>query len=235
LPVPADKSTILRQIDDVLTRFKQVEKKHLKIGQHTDGTWIEAPSDEEEETVTLLTHAIERFRPPGTIAYGDRAIALVSEQSLSGGSRIRSLACILTALRSDYEADRLQSFRELVHADLFADLLEQADHLLEQGYKDAAAVTAGAVLEEHLRKLCSRHTVPTTFTDGAGNVRPKKLDTMNADLAKSSAYGKIEQQSVTAWAAIRNAVAHGEYTKYTSEGVLLMIAGVRSFIGRHPA
>jgi hypothetical protein len=123
----------------------------------------------------------------------------------------------------------------MVHADLFADFLEMADHLLEQGYKVAAAVTAGAVLEEHLRKLCGLHSVAATFADASGKTRPKKLDTMNADLAKVAAYGKIEQQSVTAWAAVRNAAAHGDNTSYDDKQVQHMIDGCRDFITRHPA
>lgn len=111
---------------------------------------------------------------------------------------MRALAAMLTALRSVYASECLQSSRELVHAELFADFQEMADHLSEQGYKDSAAVNAGVVLEEHLRKLCDSHAVPTTFTDRAGNARPKRLDTMSAELAKASDYGKIEQQSVTA-------------------------------------
>jgi hypothetical protein len=60
---------------------------------------------------------------------------------------------VLRALRADYEAGRLQSFQELVHADLFSDFLEMAEYFLQEGYKDPAAVIAGGVLEQHLRKL----------------------------------------------------------------------------------
>jgi hypothetical protein len=35
-----------------------------------------------------------------------------------------------------------------------------AQHLLEQNYKDAAAVMVGGVLEEHLRQLCIAASVP---------------------------------------------------------------------------
>jgi hypothetical protein len=188
---------------------------------------------EAAEVISLVTHSVQRFRPPGAVAFGDEA--LTKNYHRDPVVTMRILGGILTALRADYEAGRLQSFRELVHADLFADFLEMADHLQEQGYKDAAAVTAGAVLEEHLRKLCGRHGVPTTVTDGSGTVRPKKLDTMNADLAKAGAYNKVEQHSVPAWAAVRNAAAHGERDKFEAGQVRGMIDGIRSFVVRHPA
>jgi hypothetical protein len=115
----------------------------------------------------------------------------------------------------------------LIHADLFSDFLEMAEYFQDEGFKDPAAVLAGSVLEEHLRKLCGKHgiTVPA---------RPK-LDTMNADLAKAYAYDKNEQKSVTAWAGIRNDAAHGKFTNYTKDQVKLMILGIRDFIARHKA
>ncbi len=241
--MPVDTSTAILQMDEVLNRFREVELDHQRGDEESQASWMEASSswievasDVEAEMVALLTHTIERFRPLRTMAYGDEALArVVSAQERGSWYRMRALAGILTSLRAEYQAGRLQSFRELVHADLFADFLEMASHLLEQGYKDAAEVTAGAVLEEHIRKLCGLHAVPTTFTDGSGNTRPKKLDTMNADLAKAGAYGKIEQQSVTAWAAIRNAAAHADYAKYTADQVRMLIEGVRGFITRHSA
>ncbi|MFZ0592306.1 MAG: hypothetical protein WAM39_17735, partial [Bryobacteraceae bacterium] len=96
---------------------------------------------------------------------------------------------------------------ELVHADVFSDFLEMADHLLEQGYKDAAAVIVGSVLEEHLRKLCQKHGLGTTINSGA----PKKADLINADLAGAMVYPKLDQKNVTAWLDVRNKAAHGKY------------------------
>jgi hypothetical protein len=61
-----------------------------------------------------------------------------------------------------------------------------AEYLQQEGYKDPAAVMAGGVLEEHLRKLCGKHGV---------TVSPKpKLDSMNSDLAKAGAYNKNDQR-----------------------------------------
>jgi hypothetical protein len=102
---------------------------------------------------------------------------------------------MLQALRDDYESGYLQSVVELVHADLFADFLDMADHLIQQGYKDPAAVVAGSVLEEHLRKLCDKHGIDVLKADGT----PKKADALNSELAGAGAYSKLDQKSVTAW------------------------------------
>ena len=121
----------------------------------------------------------------------------------------------------------MQTFQELIHADLFSDFLEMAEYFLQEGYRHPAAVMAGGVLEEHLRKLCAKHGV---------TVPPKpKLDTMNADLAKAVAYNKNDQKQVTAWAGLRNDAAHGNYTNYGDNEIKLMVAGIRDFISRNPA
>jgi hypothetical protein len=214
-----DKTTILWQIDLVLIRFRQVD-------QGSGEQWDEL---EEAEVSALVRNAIELFRPPNASVYNDEALAAMMSDS-SGLYLLRRMVGLLTALRADYEADRLRTVSELVHADLFDDFLEMATHLLEQNYKDAAAVTAGAVLEEHLRKLCGRHSVPTLTDKG----QPKKLDTMNADLAKAGVYNTIEQKDITTQAGIRNAAAHGKYGEYDVDRVRRMIEVVRGFIARHP-
>jgi hypothetical protein len=61
-----------------------------------------------------------------------------------------------------------------VAAEVFTDFIEMAEHLLEQGYKDPAAVVAGSVLEEHLRQLCHKNAIDTVTVDSSGKANPKK-------------------------------------------------------------
>jgi hypothetical protein len=141
---------------------------------------------------------------------------------------MRILAGILKNLRADYAAGRLQTFRERVHSDVFSDFLEMAEYLIEdEGLKDPAAVLAGGVLEEHLRKLCHKHgiTLPS---------KPK-IDSMNPELARADVYGKNEQKQVTAWAAIRNSAAHLKTTEFDAEQTKQMLAGIRHFLSVYPA
>jgi hypothetical protein len=215
--MPIDKTTALAQIDAVSARRKE-------LGQN----WV---PENVQEITTLSCAAIKRLSPPRS-AYLDQ-MESVLKNTVKSISRSRDeevefrLRGILGALRGDYDAGRLQSFEELIHADLFSDFLEMAEYFLQEGYKDPAAVMAGGVLEEHLRKLCGKHGVA---------VPPKpKLDSMNSDLAKAGTYNKNDQKQVTAWAGLRNDAAHGNYSNYTDGEVKLMVAGIRDFISRNPA
>jgi hypothetical protein len=81
------------------------------------------------------------------------------------------LVAILRALREDYAHGYVRTVQELVHADVFADFLDMASELLTKGYKDAAAVIVGSVLEEHLRQLATLNSMSIV----AGS-SPKKAD-----------------------------------------------------------
>jgi len=149
---------------------------------------------------------------------------------------MRNLEGVLKSLADDYRTGRIRPLLERIHSDLFANFLEMAEYLIEdEGLKDPAAILAGGVLEQHIRKLCDKASVATTYMAGKGDIRPKKLSAMNADLPKAGVYGKNEQQQVTAWAGIRNDAAHAHYDRYNIQQIKLMIQGIRDFLQRYPA
>ena len=71
-------------------------------------------------------------------------------------SAVKAGIGILTALLEDTAKGRLQSLRQLVIAEVFSDFLDMAKHLLDHGYKDAAALISGAVLEDGMRRIARR-------------------------------------------------------------------------------
>ncbi len=156
--------------------------------------------------------------------------SIIKRSSVENAYVIPHLAGILTALRTAYAAGDLATITELIHADIFTDFLEMADHLLSEGYKDAAAVIIGSTLEEHLRQLCAKHGIPL---DVAG--KPQKADILNAELAAQSTYSKLDQKSITAWLDLRNKAAHGKYAEYSKDQVAVILLGVRDFMARVPA
>ena len=136
---------------------------------------------------------------------------------------------VLTAIRDQIHGGWMETTRGLVTAEVFADFLEMAAHLLDEKYKDAAAVVMGSVLEEHLRQLCAAGGI--SIEDSSHGVL-RKADGLNAELARTGKYSKLDQKQVTAWLDLRNKAAHGKYAEYTNEQVILMLAGVRDFVSR---
>jgi len=213
--MPLDQKAIIKQIDDVLGKCNSV-----------------ASTEETSKAINLLLSAIQRLAPPdGVYINSAKRYEERFPQLNTMFLTLEPLRGILLALRSDYESGYMQSVVELVHADIFADFLEMADYLLEQGYKDPAAVVTGSVLEAHLRKLCDKNRIAVVKDDG----KPKKADTLNAELAAAGIYSKLDHKNVTAWLDLRNKAAHGHYAEYTKEQVTLMVQAVRDFITRNSA
>jgi hypothetical protein len=193
---------------------------------------------EVHEMMAVVEACLARLAPPRS-TYAKRLQTIGRSPSPMSvqrqAHRFNQLIGMLRALRSDYGAGRTRNFEELVHASLFADLLEQAAELSGNGYHQAAVVLAGCTLEEHLRKLAVKHSVPVTMPDG----KWKKANVVNADLAKAGAYGKTEQAHVEAHLKDRNEAAHPPDPKapavFDRRKVEQLLRFVRDFIGRYPA
>lgn len=132
---------------------------------------------------------------------------------------------VLKAAKDDYENGYVFEARQLIQAEVFDEFLDQAQHLFNTGYRAPAAVIAGSVLEDGLRRLCIR--------DGITLSAKPKIDSMNSDLAKAGVYNVLAQKKITALADLRNKAAHGEWDAFTADDVGQMIAQIRSFMEMH--
>ena len=140
-------------------------------------------------------------------------------------SHVSNLVGLFQGIEHDIDSGMLANLRSLVQAEIFADFLEMAEHLLGEGYKDATAVLLGAVLEDSLRKIADAHSVSTVGPKG----QPLTLDPMNVTLAKKGIYGPLVQKQITSWANLRNDAAHGHFVNYDADQVKQMLHFVQKF------
>jgi hypothetical protein len=176
---------------------------------------------------TRLEAALDRITPPGSTY----ARAVDSVRAKPWHLKVHTLRAIAGALCEDIRAGWLTSVVELAHVDTYAGYLEMAEGLSGQGYKDAAAVIAGTSLEVHMKALATKHSISLQLPNGS----PKKMDAVNAELKAAGTYNALEHKQVTAWLAIRNSAAHGDYGDYDDAAAKAMIQGVRSFADKYPA
>ncbi|HEX3622327.1 MAG TPA: hypothetical protein VHT97_08440, partial [Acidimicrobiales bacterium] len=112
-------------------------------------------------------------------------------------SEARGGRALLQAVREDIEnGDLFESLTGLLTAEVFNDFLSMAEHLLEQGYKDAAAAQIGAVLENGLRRIATK-----AGTSGSN------LGKLNDACLAEGVYSRLVHQQVTVWIATRNKAA----------------------------
>jgi len=121
----------------------------------------------------------------------------------------------------------MNTYRNLVIAEAFADLYEQGQYLFGQGYFLAAGVIFRAVLEEKLRELClSAECMPDKD-------RPT-INDLNLALYRCEAvsFDKAMMLNVTALAAVGNDAAHNMESLKT-EDVERLMKGTLDFISRY--
>lgn len=137
----------------------------------------------------------------------------------------RNARGVLQSAREDWANGWVRKIQHLVEAEIFVDLLAQAEHLLSKDHYVPAAVLGGAVLEDCLRRLCVRHKIdlPETAT----------MAPMNDALHKHGAYSKVMWAEVAAKGHLRNHAAHGQIEKFTKADVEAMLPFVRRFLADH--
>src|SRR5438046_1720378 len=138
--MPVD-DRFIAQLDELIQEFSALRKR----SQYDDIS--DLPEGEVVRFVTRARAAIHRVAGKPSV-YFDQCEEIIKHGGYTG-YLARQLVGVLDSLRADVPLGYLQTQRELLHGELFADFLEMAQHLLDEGYKDAAAVIAGSALEAH--------------------------------------------------------------------------------------
>jgi hypothetical protein len=138
---------------------------------------------------------------------------------------VSNIVGLFKGIKHDLEAGMLLNMKSLLQAEMFADFLDMAEHLVGEGYKDASAVILGAVLEDSLRKIADACGISTIGSKG----KPLTIDPLNVAVCKSGVYGPLVQKQVTSWANLRNDAAHGHFDNYDVAQVKQMLLFVQKF------
>jgi hypothetical protein len=183
------------------------------------------------------------FPNPGTAQQYERVVALVQHLSYMLGDKGAHWKEQLSPSPSHYESaqrqfnttiqvikevvqdDLLHQIEEFVRAEVFDNLLEQADYLHESGYLTAAGALGRAVLEQQVRSLCDREGLTPT------KARPT-INDYNQALYGGDIYDKLEMKRVDLMATIGNDAAHAKAV--TLDDVKGLLKDVREFLTRQP-
>ncbi len=119
---------------------------------------------------------------------------------------------ILEAALIDYTQGFMADNKLLVSAEVFADFLVQAEILLDNDYKDAAAVVIRAVLEDSLRRVCDANRIEAGKRDGVHQLAEK--------LFRANVLTKVQFKEIEAKKEVGNAAAHGRFDDYEKDDVV---------------
>ncbi len=154
----------------------------------------------------------ELSNPWKSIFDGDKGNSLVNAMTILGG---------IKSINETIDKGYLLRIEDIIFAEAFSNLIEQAEYLYSQQYILAAGVLGRAVLEEKLRNLCSSQEIEFKKS------RPTLSD-YNMELYKSKFYDKIEHKNIDYLISIGNSAAHNQ--PITKEDVKDLIDGVNRIL-----
>ena len=140
---------------------------------------------------------------------------------------------LLRGVKDDLDKGFLDDLSTCIEAEIAADYMGQAEHLLVEGHRGKfdhvpAAVLAGAVLEKALHTLCDQQQPPVPLKGSKGEF--KSLAPLIDGLKKAGAFNEARSKQLRAWADLRNLAAHGEFTQFKRNDVEAMISGINNFL-----
>lgn len=131
---------------------------------------------------------------------------------------------VLKSAREEYLRGLAIDYHLSVSATIFGDILSEAGYLFEKKYLRAAAVLAGAALEEGLKTRA--RAIPL-------EVLPN--DRLNSTIQKLRVHGDLsdfEKKKLEAIGQIRNDAAHGGEFNYSEKEISEMLKEVESTLSR---
>lgn len=224
--------TVAKTLTDEITNLIQIGDELTKKAKGSSSNLGDADISKCVSWITRTGEMIKRLYPADSQHLESYKACLSQYKFAAMHSNYYQHLAIATGLLSgvlhELEKGLLSDIKQLLQADIFADFLEMAEHLLKENYKDASAVIIGSVLEDTLRKLAETNGVPTA-TGG----KPLTIDPLNAALANAGIYNKLVQKQITGWADLRNKAAHGHYDEYDKHQVEMMLLFTQDFCSRH--
>lgn len=145
----------------------------------------------------------------------------LKDKNIQSPHDVKGIEGLLTGALDDLKSGFLLGHEFLIAGDIFDSVLEEADHLLTAGHKDAAAVLTRVVLENALRRLAQQE-------EGLDDAQ--KASKLNDELKKNGRYGRPQWRLIQAWLDVGNSAAHGEFDEYDDTKVKSAIDGIESFI-----
>ena len=164
--MPTLDTRITAEVNDLVTNG-------TKLNSVITGSSSSLSGDQLAEAATWVTRLGQLIRK----LYGENSQHFVSYKTAAESNAFYSLHSnnyrqftqmlgVARAIKHEIDNDLLINFRALIQAEVFADFLEMGEYLLNGGYKDAAAIIIGTVLEDGLRQISTRLGLPVTSTDG---------------------------------------------------------------------
>lgn len=134
-----------------------------------------------------------------------------------------SLSALLETALVDIDAGVVTHLMDAARAEVFDDLLDQADHFLRINKVGPAGVTAGVVFEDTVRRACDRL---------GKTQKGEALEQLIIFLEKGGHIVGVKAKRARAAAAVRTSATHAQWDEFTAGDVTAAIAITRELLGQ---
>jgi hypothetical protein len=138
---------------------------------------------------------------------------------------IKGGMAVLKAAWTSTSAAEITETESRIRRDAADDYLEQAETYFNLGRPQSAAILAGDVLEDALRKLCRVNHVPLVSRLSAND--------MNSELAKRGVYDNEVAECLSQLTEIWDKANCGLWSEFSKNDVQNMLGQVRDFVAAH--
>jgi hypothetical protein len=213
-------SKLSKDRDQIILKFDELIGKAVELRKIIDERGSPMPADKYFALKASSVNLLERLSSDQSIYVRE-----VVDSPSRGTANPDLFKGVLEAARTDYLQGFMANNKLLISAEVFSDLLVQAEVLLDHDYKDAAAVIIRAVLEDGIRKLCDAHTIEAGKRD--------TIQQLNEKLYKEHAYTALVHKEIIAKAEVGNCAAHGRFDQYKKDDVVAFLEFVLRFFAQY--
>lgn len=154
------------------------------------------------------------------LEYFDKAIPKTGIRDIYYSDDVYPFIGILSAALNDLENGYLLTQEFFIAGEVFDSIMEQAKHLVQNNYKDPAAVLARVVLEDALKRIARIESVDEN----------QKASVINDELKKKGRFSQPQWRFIQGWLDIGNSAAHGKFDQYIQDDVVKMIDDIERFL-----
>lgn len=183
-------------------------------------------NNEQRAWLIAAQNAVQLVCPSAGNPYYVRGQELVRKGANPHGAflSVLDMAAMLTRLLEEIEGGLLTTIENHAIAVTFDDFLDHGAEYLKQGRKDEAAVIAGIVFEDTIRRICRTLEM---------DEKRVPLDTLITELTKRDTLTALKAKRARAAAGLRTSAAHARWDEIQLSDVNPVIEFSRELMAAH--
>jgi hypothetical protein len=176
--------------------------------------------------LTAAQYAVELVCSSANNAYYVTSRRIAANAGEEPGPSVVEMGSMMERLLKEIEGGFLTTIENHAIAVTFDDFLDHGAEYLRRGHKDEAAVIAGIVFEDTVRRICRVLAI---------SEKGVALDTLIAELTKQDILTALKAKRARAAAGLRTSAAHARWEEIDRGDVAPVIEFTRELMAAHLA